>query len=90
MEADLKETMAMVKQFNEDLDNLKKMLEKLGRAPTEEDFQLLRNRVDNMEQGFGGFRKADAELEKKIKALQKKFEKLDDFEGKIDSLDQIL
>ena len=49
MEADLKETMAMVKQFNEDLDNLKKMLEKLGRAPTEEDFQLLRNRVDNME-----------------------------------------
>ena len=38
MENDLKETMAMVNQFRDDLENLKKMLDKLGRAPTEEDF----------------------------------------------------
>ena len=87
MESDLKETMAMVNQFRDDLENLKKMLDKLGRAPTEEDFQLLRSRVDQLESANGGFRKADADLEKKLKALQKRLDRMEEFEGKIESLD---
>ena len=52
------------------IQELKKNLSKLGKAPTIEDFQLLRTRVDNCENHDDKLRKMINEVDKKVKQLK--------------------
>lgn len=59
-----------VDENNKQIQELKKNIGKLGKAPTIEDFQLLRSRVDNCENNEQKLRKMINEVDKKIKQLK--------------------
>jgi hypothetical protein len=50
--------------------SFEKKFEKLLKAPTNEDFVLIRNRLDQSENNVQGVRKNFGELEKKFKMLK--------------------
>ena len=53
-----------------DLDDFSKKIGKLTQAPSSEDFQLLRGRLDQSENQVGSVRKSLFDLEKKMKQLK--------------------
>mmetsp|Transcript_33926 Transcript_33926/g.52244 ORF Transcript_33926/g.52244 Transcript_33926/m.52244 type:complete len:95 (-) Transcript_33926:242-526(-) len=58
------------KYFKEDLKQMKKVANKFNKAPSEEDFVLLRNRIDIAENQDSNMRKTLVDIDKRLKKLK--------------------